>query len=440
MISVLLERTFVAKYGGRILHPEYFESDDEMLAVKYIQQFSQRYNHPPSTLDTLLTYAGADGSNISEVAAIAFEALRDEDEEFTLETTVDFAKTQAMKWALLYSVDDIEVGDLERPLERIREAGKVGLDSTDLGLDLVEDVSDWISETHVPKVPTGFWHVDRILRGGLANGELGVILAPPNRGKSQTLVNIGAGAAGLVYAAHVVHITLEMSKASCLKRYAARIVFRFQDSDEDDAKYATDVVEAAKKRLRGKIRVLSFPSREATVHDITVCIEQLIDIGRVDPEKLLIITDYADELRLPRGFDTRLGLIHIYSQHRAMASHFDCPVWTASQAGRQALSKKVITLDDFAEAFGKAAVSDVVIAKCETDEERRAGEGRLYMAKIRDEAGVGTQITYKQKPSLSMVTTGFAKYSDDASAKLNTDRLQDTIRKRKMQVRRRQKV
>lgn len=412
MISVLLQRSFLAKFGLRLLKPEYFETEDEALVVEYILKFTQRYNHPPPSLESLLVYAGRDGSTISEVASEAYSV--DDVDDYTMDTVVDFSKMQAIKWALLQSVDDIELGDLDKPIKRLQKATKVGIDISDLGLDLVADINSWLYEAKVPKVPTGFWHIDRLMKGGLAKGEMGVVLAPPNRGKSQTLINIGFGAAGLLYAGDVIHFSFEMSRSSTLKRYAARAVFRFQDDRDGDADYADDVIEAVKQRIRGSIRVQSFPSRQASVQDLIVCVEQLIDMGMVNPDKLLIITDYADEMRLPKGMDTRLGLIELYGQHRAMANYFNCPVWTASQANRAALSKKIISLGDMAEAFGKAAVADVVIAKCETDEERANNEGRLYMAKIRDEAGAGSTFTYKNYPnSMAMVSIGRVKFSSN---------------------------
>ena len=441
MISMLLRRSFTAQYGIGILKPSYFETIQESMLVRHILAYIQQYRHPPSSADVLLTYAGKDAERIAGLAATVFELARSrEDELFTTETIIEFARAAAIKQAMIASVDDIEAGDLETPVERIQEASKVGVFAmADTGLDLLDDADEWMSEIAVQKISTGWLHVDRLLRGGLARKELGVILAPPNKGKTMSLINIGVGAAGLTSGSHVVHYSLEMSRASVLRRYAARIVFRFRDPYEDDEEYQRQLLKAAKMRIRGGIRVLSFPSNQMTVRDISVHTEQLIDFKLIDPDRLVLIVDYADLLRPHRSNELRHELLEIYTDLRGLAAHFNCPVWTASQAGRQALSKPVVTIEDFAEAFSKAAVSDVVISKCETPEEAMMDTGRLFMAKIRDEAGAGTNIKYKyDERSMAITTTGIVRhYEVDQSADATSrDNLKSAVQGRKAHKRR----
>ena len=417
MIASLMQRSFLAKFGIDFIKPSYFESEEEVLVVRHLLAYMRRYGHPPASLDAFLAYTKSDAGRISQMSAMIFDihAHGFDDEQFTTETVLNFVRTAAIKQALILSIDDLMDGELDSPAARISDATKVGIDTSDIGYDLVEDAESWMADIKDPKVPTGWMHIDRILHGGLARKELGVILAPPNQGKTMSLINIGTGAAGPIGAAHVVHFSLEMAKQSVLRRYAARTVFRFQDVYEDDEEYMDALERASKIRLAGKIRVLSYPTDQLSVQDMIVKIEQMVDQDVIDPDRLCIIDDYADLHRyVGRATDTRHELIDIYKQLRGMASHFNCPVWTASQAGRQALSKPVVTIEDFAEAFGKAAVADVVISKCETPEEADNGEGRLFMAKIRDEAGAGKSITYKyHEESMAMTTTGIARYRDN---------------------------
>jgi len=58
-----------------------------------------------------------------------------------------------------------------------------------------------------------------------------------------------------------------------------------------------------------------------------------------------------------------------------------------SQARRTALGKKVITIADIGESFGKAQVADVVLCICKTKTEEEMNCGRFYVGKNRDNPG-----------------------------------------------------
>ena len=60
-----------------------------------------------------------------------------------------------------------------------------------------------------------------VLDGGLANGELGVVMAPTGGGKSFFLVNLGFGA--LAAGKNVIHYTFELSETHVGNRYDSRI-------------------------------------------------------------------------------------------------------------------------------------------------------------------------------------------------------------------------
>jgi hypothetical protein len=99
----------------------------------------------------------------------------------------------------------------------------------------------------------------------------------------------------------------------------------------------------------------------------------------------LIILDYPDIMKPSRDYsEKRTELELLYEEIRGMAQEFNCAVWVASQTNRGALSKKVVTIADLAESFGKAATSDFMLALSQTKQEKRDGEVRYYVAKHRN--------------------------------------------------------
>ena len=66
-----------------------------------------------------------------------------------------------------------------------------------------------------------------------------------------------------------------------------------------------------------------------------------------------------------------------------MAMEMRVPIWTASQANREASNAQVVGLENMSEAYGKAMVADVVLSLSRKPTEKANGCGRLFVAKNR---------------------------------------------------------
>ena len=97
-----------------------------------------------------------------------------------------------------------------------------------------------------------------------------------------------------------------------------------------------------------------------------------------------IIIDYADIMRSSRTFDSlRHELKLVYEELRNLAMELNLPIWTASQANREASGAEVVGLENMSEAYGKAMVADVVVSISRKPSEKADGSGRLFVAKNR---------------------------------------------------------
>ncbi len=312
------------------------------------------------------------------------------DREYVKENIVQFGREQAMKLAILESADDLEKGteDYSKIEERVSEAIRVGEDMSDLGTDYFDDEEiDKRAENYeagvdgVRRIPTGMTGMDQIMKGGLGDGELGVVIAPPNRGKSFMLTNIGAGA--VLEGFNVAHYTLEMPEKQVAKRYDNRMTKKdFAFLKENSSKFAQSI-KAIKKHMNGKLIIKKYASNMCNINTIRSHLTRLkMEKGFV-PD--LIVIDYGDLVQPRRNYsDKRFELESVYLDLRDLGDEYQCPVWTASQANRGALDKKVITIGDLAEAFNKANIADFMVALCQTVEEKEDGEMRFHVAKQRD--------------------------------------------------------
>lgn len=306
-----------------------------------------------------------------------------------VEKAIEFGKTQAMVNAVLDAGEEIDKGN-RQVMPIIHKAQLVGEDILNLGVDFKatlkarmetyltppEKIQEW--ET----IPTGIVHLDYALDGGLSRGELGVILAPPKRGKTTTLINLGFGCITSVLGFNVIHYTCEMADRKVARRYDDRVLgndVKFRVTDPK--KFTQRLKKKVKTMVTGGLFIKGYPTRTATPSMIRSHLYLLASEGFV-PD--LVIVDYADIMKAERRLE---GMRHeqagIYEDLRQIAGEFNVALWTGSQAPRGALEKPLLDLGDFAEAFEKAAIVDAAVAFCQTSDERLKSECRLAIIGLR---------------------------------------------------------
>ena len=402
ILSLVLDRAWMSQYGTTIIRPEFFEMDDEESIAKVALEYWESYKICPTSSTDLKTML----SNKKHESTLEYlYEIPATEKKLAGDRAIQWAKEQAAKIAILDSVEDINRGDLQKTISRMKEALAVGENIQTTGLEVIKDIDKWLYDLWSSKMRTGWWHIDSILEGGLGKGELGLIMAPMNVGKSMSLVNIGFGAASIGSNANVVHFTHEMSQEITAKRYAARTIFKFPNRDGDLEEYEEDLKKAAAHVLTGRIKVIGMTG--TNIDRIDSQLERLLDEGfKFD----LIIDDYPDLVSSSRRYnEKRFELSEVYREFRDLGAKYDVPVWGATQSSRSSLSKEIITIQDIAEDIGKAAIADVIIALCQTRDEEQMNQCRLFMAKVRDGS---KKMMFDAKfygKSQAIITTGVSK-------------------------------
>lgn len=326
------------------------------------------------------------------IKEIFSEAIHDADA--VEDRVISFGRRQAMLNAVIDGADRIEKGKLDQVEGLVRDALMVGQNLLDLGTEYGEDLEARLHRYLNPEsddadhIQTGIQHLDFMLNRGLKRGELGVILAPPKRGKSTILINIGFGALCNLDALNVMHYTFEMDDKQVLRRYDDRLLgphAKLRNKDPD--KFSQALRFRQSRMTHGTLWVKRYPTRGASVDTLRSHLTLLRSRG-VSPD--VVIVDYAQILRpseARKGMDYRHAQAGIYEDLRRLAGEFNCVVWTGQQANRGSLDKTTITMGDVSETFDTNAVCDAMIALCQTADEAADGVCRLFGAAIRDAEG-----------------------------------------------------
>jgi len=368
-----------------IMTPEYFDLKYLQYLCKSYFSYHQKYKDFP-TLALLVTIIRDDLKEGKDTI------LRDQiveflqrirvnpdmgDLQFVKDKSLDFCKKQAMREALEKAVELIATDNIDSVVDLMKNALAAGTPAA-IGHDFFQDTEARFIKTRRLTCPTGLPQIDAqdVLNGGLGRGELGVVIAPTGVGKSHFLVQMGAEA--LRVGKNVVHYTFELSETAVGLRYDSNLC-EIPSSDVIDRK--EEVLEFYKQNSLGRLIIKEYPTGTASVQTIRNHIEKLLLKSFVPS---VIIIDYADIMKSSRKFDSlRHELKLVYEELRNLAMDLNVPIWTASQANREASNSEIVGLENMSEAYGKAMVADVVLSISRKANEKATGAGRIFVAKNR---------------------------------------------------------
>jgi archaellum biogenesis ATPase FlaH len=380
LAAMFTDRIFLQQIAD-IIRADYFESDANNWLLDTIITHFRLYKTPPSkdVLKVKLTELHDDGPEAVLKAAIleqlkdVFRFMESDDLSFVKNEILNFCKNQEIKRAIMDSVGLLKMGNYDEIKTKIDTAMKAGAD-TDIGLDYKITVAARYDEAARATITTGWDVVDDLMDGGLAPGELGVVMAPAGIGKSWLLINIGANA--VKHGKTVIHYTLELNKEYVGQRYDSVLT----GINAQTLKHHLETVQEKMDSLPGELIIKYFPTKSVGVLGLKAHLEKTIMLGQ-SPD--LVIVDYGDLLKINTKKDKHEALEELYEDLRGMAGEYEIPVWTASQAGRSALEEDIIEADKIASSYGKVMVADFLMSLSRKVEDKMSGTGRGHVIKNR---------------------------------------------------------
>jgi len=374
--AMFTDRGFLQQIAD-IIQPEYFESDANIWLLEIILDHFREYKSPP-TKDVIKVKITDITDEVLKVAILEqlkeiFRYMESDDLTFVKDEILTFCKNQEIKKAITESVQLLSVGNFDAIKSTIDTAMKAGAD-TDVGLDYKKDVINRYTESARDTISTGWDVIDDLMDGGLAKGELGVVMAPAGIGKSWLLINIGKNA--LKNGKTVIHYTLELNQDYVGQRYDSVLT----GIGAQDLKHHIDDIEQTINNTSGDLIIKYFPTKSVGVMGLKAHLEKTIMLG-TKPD--LVIVDYGDLLKINSKKDKHEALEELYEDLRGMAGEYDIPVWTASQAGRSALEEDIIEADKIASSYGKVMVADFLMSLSRKVQDKLSGTGRGHVIKNR---------------------------------------------------------
>ena len=141
-------------------------------------EYFVEYKNVP-TLEVLKIKTDEIQNDVLKVAVVeslkeAWRYIEATDLQFVKEKVVDFCKNQVLK-AIIQSVELLEQKEYDSIKKIVDDALRAGQDRS-LGHEYLEGLEERLNNSSRDTVKTGWDTIDEIMDGGLAGGELGVVV------------------------------------------------------------------------------------------------------------------------------------------------------------------------------------------------------------------------------------------------------------------------
>ena len=394
---VLRDTTFNDRTIG-LIDPGYFENAAESALVGLVLRYYQTYKQAPDAkiLIKMVKEAIARkifrGDLVAEVSTQLGMLLREDisDRDYVIDSVSEFAQLQAMKRAMLSSLDHLEKRDLPAILKEVNTALQVGKTESP-EYDFFEEIEnrtqmrkEMLAGNIAPKgITTGYPRIDELLyHKGWGREELSVWMGGAKTGKTTFLMDSAIAAVAAGY--NVLHVTCEVSRDVLASRADASIA----DMLMGDVRIHPHKVRDAIKlfwgsRKTGAWKIHEYPSGTFTPGMMRGLIERYRAKGiQFD----LVCIDYLDIMRPNyRTNDPIENSKAIWIDVRAVAQEENIALLSATQTNRTGFQSATSRAEHVADDFNKIRTADLVISINKTEDEAKRNEARLFFAASRNQ-------------------------------------------------------
>ncbi len=368
-----------------VIESSYFDNKYFKIILQMIKEYYIKYESTPNfdTIDQIVK------SEISQelVSKIVLDTIKQiqnaplEGTLFVQEKALKFCKQQELQKAMDRAQKIINEGDFEsydKVEGLVRTALQVG--ERDTGIThIFANLETVLDEDFRHPIPIGIPGIDKLLKGGLARGEIGVILAPTGVGKTTILTKIANTAFNLGY--NVLQVFFEDNPKIVQRKHFTCWTGIAPDDlvihKEEVMAKINDIHETMKNELILK----KLASDSMTMNQIKNQVRKMIADGtKID----LILLDYIDCV-LPESTskDEWKAEGSVMRGFESMCHELNLVGWTATQGNRSSISSEVVTTDQMGGSIKKAQVGHVIITVAKSLQQKEMNLATIAITKSR---------------------------------------------------------
>ena len=382
--QIVVDREFSSSIMD-VIESSYFDNKYFKIILQMTKEYYKKYESTPNfeTLDQIVK------SEISQelVAKIVVDTIKQiknaplEGTMFVQEKALKFCKQQELQKAMDKAQKIINEGDFEsydKVEGLVREALQVG--ERDTGItDIFANLDTVLDEDFRHPIPIGIPGIDKLLKGGLAKGEIGVILAPTGVGKTTILTKIANTAFNLGY--NVLQVFFEDNPKIVQRKHFTLWTGIPPDDLVLHKEEVMSKINEVHETMKNELILKKLSSDSMTMNQIKTQVRKIIADGtRID----LILLDYIDCV-LPESSskDEWKAEGSVMRGFESMCHELNLVGWTATQGNRSSISSDVVTTDQMGGSIKKAQVGHVIITVAKSLQQKEMNLATIAITKSR---------------------------------------------------------
>jgi replicative DNA helicase len=368
-----------------VIENNYFENKYFKIIIQMIKEYYKKYEHTPS-FDTLEQVAKSELQQETAVKVVLdtikkIKSAPIDGVDFVQEKALKFCKQQELQKVMKKAQKIIDGGEFENydTLEElVRDALLVGSKDTSM-LDVFSNLDQVLDEDYRHPIPMGIPGIDRLLKGGLAKGEIGVILAPTGVGKSTILTKISNHAFNLGF--NVLQVFFEDNPKVIQRKHFILWTKIHPDELSEKKEEVMKKVNEIKETMPNELILKKLPSDTKTMLQIKNEIRKMIADGvKID----MVVLDYIDCVVPDKNLgDEWKSEGSVMRGFEAMCHELNIVGWTATQGNRASISSEVVTTDQMGGSIKKAQVGHVIISVAKTLQQKEMKLATIAITKSR---------------------------------------------------------
>ena len=368
-----------------VLDSKYFDNQYFKIITQMIKEYYIKYESVP-TFETLdqLTRSEISSDSARKIVLDTLTQIRDvsfDGHQFVIEKALKFCKQQELQKVMTKAQKIIDKGDFEsydQLEEMVNKALQVG-EIDEAEHDVFTNLDQVLDEDYRHPIPMGIAGIDNLLKGGLAKGELGVILAPTGVGKTTVLTKICNHAFNLGY--NVLQIFFEDNPKIIQRKHFTLWTGIAPDELSFHKDVVMEKVRDIKENTTNRLILKKYASDTLTMSQIKNQIRKMIAEGtKID----MISLDYIDCVVPDKNLgDEWKSEGSVMRGFEAMCHELDVAGWTATQGNRSSISSDVVTTDQMGGSIKKAQVGHVIITVAKSLQQKEMKLATIAITKSR---------------------------------------------------------
>jgi replicative DNA helicase len=422
-----------------VIEPSHFENKYFKTLLQLVKEYYVKYDCTPS-YETLSQMVKSEfpqelmlkilNDTIKQIQTASTEGAT-----FVQEKSLKFCKQQELQKAITKSQKILDSGEFEnydKLEELVRSALQVGESGNKIE-DVFQNLDDVLNEDFRHPIPMGITGIDRLLKGGLAKGELGVILAPTGVGKTTVLSKIANSAFNNGY--NVLQLFFEDNPKVIQRKHFTMWTGIPPDELPLHREEVLEKARQVKEEMTNKLFLKKLPSDQFTMTQIKNMIRKMVADGhKID----MIVLDYIDCIVPDKNMgDEWKSEGSVMRGYEAMCHELGVVGWTATQGNRSSISSEVVTTDQMGGSIKKAQVGHVIISVAKTLQQKEMNLATIAITKSRvGKDGVIFENCKFNNELLEIDTESSVTFLgfEEKKEEKNRDRIKELMEKRKERV------